>query len=218
MAVEETRTQRRIFRIGFVAVYAVAIAGFIHLGATSGAAAVREQLTLALTSLAVFGKFIIFAPVPSRGPWDLALMVWMIDLMIAFALSSGLERFEATPVLGALLARTRRRAMRTLAEYPRLQRTAFAGVTIFVLLPIASTGAVTGCVAARFLGLSRLSGVAAIALGSAGTTTLLAALATFLGDQGEAMLRSPLLTATMGAGMLVLIWIMIRRAKRVLRS
>jgi len=62
------------------------------------------------------------------------------------------------------------------------------------------------------------AGVAAIALGSAGTTTLLAALATFLGDQGEAMLRSPLLTATMGAGMLVLIWIMIRRAKRVLRS
>ncbi len=53
MAVEETRTQRRIFRIGFVVVYAVAIAGFIHLGATSGAAAVREQLTLALTSLAV---------------------------------------------------------------------------------------------------------------------------------------------------------------------
>ena len=221
MAREETRAERLVYGWCFVAVYAGALIGLGLLWRDGGSGAVAELGGLALTSLLVFGKFIVFAHLhgdTSLGPWILALMVWLIDLLIAFALCSGLEQFEELRVIGGWLRRARARAVAVLREYPRLERMAFFGVVTFVLLPLAATGAVSGAFAARLLGLSRLGGVTAIALGSAGTAATFALLATWLGERGEDLLHSPVLSAFMLGAMGLFALLAYRRVKRILRK
>lgn len=213
----ESRAERLVFRWSFAAVYAAAIGGIAWLWMDSGGGAVAELGTLAATSMLVVGHFIVFAPNALHGPWSLALMAWLIDVLIAFALASGLSSLERTPVLGAWLRRARGKALQILTEYPRLQRMAFFGVAIFVFLPIASTGAVTGSFAARILGLSRLAGVIAIALGAGGTTALFALLATFLGQRAEEILHSPITSLAVLAGAAALAWFAFQKAKSLLR-
>jgi uncharacterized membrane protein len=213
----ESRAERLVYRWSFAAIYAAAAGGIVWLWLDSGGGAVAELGTLAATSMLVVGHFIIFTPNALHGPWSLALMCWLIDVMIAFALASGLESLERTPVLGAWLKRARGRAIQVLSEYPRLERMAFLGVAIFVFLPIASTGAVTGSFAARIGGLSRLAGVLAIAIGAAGTTAIFALLAVFLGERGEEILHSPVASTATLAGAAVLGWFAFQKAKSLLR-
>jgi uncharacterized membrane protein len=202
----------------FAAVYAAAAGALVWLWRTNGAGAVGALGRLAATSLLLLGKFIIFVPDDLHAPWSLALMVWLIDLLIAFALASFLDSFERLPVLGRWLRRARGKAVAVLTEYPRIERMAFFGVATFVLLPIASTGAVTGSFAARFVGLSRLAGVLAIAIGSAGTAAIFALLATFFGNKGEEILRSPIAASSMLAGALLCAWLAFRKVKAMLRK
>ena len=217
MPPRETVAERLVFRWSFAAVYAAAIGSVAWLWWTAGGGAVAELGKLALASLLVVGHFIIFAP-NAHGPWTLALMVWLIDVMIAFLLASFLSTLERAPVLGGWLRRARGRAIEVLSEYPRLERMAFFGVAIFVLLPIASTGAVTGSFAARILGLSRLAGVLAIALGAAGTIVIFALVATFLGERGEDILASPIVATLSLLGAALLGWIAFQKAKALLRK
>jgi uncharacterized membrane protein len=213
----ESRIERLVYVWSFAAVYAAAAAAIAWLWRASGGDAVAELGHIAFWSLVVFGKFVIFKIDALHGPWSLAVMVWLIDLLVAFALASFLDQFERLPVFGRWLRRARGRAVEGLAEYPRLERMALFGVATFVLLPIASTGAVTGSFAARLLGLSRLAGVVAIALGSAGTAALFAVLATFVGRQGEEILRSPVTAASVLAAGVVLAWLAFQKVKALLR-
>ena len=218
MAAGESRVERLVYRWSFVAVYACALFSVVWLASTQGRGALGELGTRAVASLLLFGKFIIFDPDSLLGPVALALMVWLIDLMVAFALASGLDSFERAPVLGRWLRRAHTRAREVLTEFPKLENMAFLGVVLFVLLPIASTGAVTGSFAARLVGLSRLAGVVAIAVGSAGTATVFALVAIFLGERGEALLRSPLLAAAMLVGLVVFLRVAYTRVKRILKG
>jgi len=215
----ETPAEQLVFRWSFFAVYAAAIGAVAWVWWSAGGGAVAQLGKLALTSLLAVGHFIIFVPTDLYGgPWTLALMVWMIDVLVAFALASGLSTLERAPVLGGWLRRARGRAVEVLEEYPRLERMAFFGVAVFVFLPIASTGAVTGSFAARIVGLSRLSGVLAIAFGAAGTTAIFALLATYLGQRGEEILESPLVAAATLACAGVLAWLAFQKVKALLRK
>lgn len=174
---------------GCVATYLAYVYG------TSGAAGMAELATAAGLSFAVFGKLVIFwglkdgaAPV-----WSLAVMTFLIDLVLASALASGLRGLERLPLMGGWLHNSRTRAKQALQEYPGLKRMAFFGVVAFVLLPIAGTGAITGSIVARLLGLSRLAGIGAIALASGWAALSFSFLAYFLGEQGEALIKNPLI-------------------------
>lgn len=162
-------------------------------------------VTHAGLSLAFVGKFIVFAGLKegAPSPWQLAAMVFLMDMFFAFLLASGIQALERTPFLGQGLRRARARALEILAQYPGLARRAFFGVALFVFLPLAGTGAITGSFLARIFGLSRADGVAAIALGSAVTALVFAALAHFVGAQAEAFLHNPVLT---GLSTLVLLF------------
>jgi uncharacterized membrane protein len=157
-------------------------------------------------SLAFVGKFIVFAGLGAGAPspWQLAGMVFLLDLFFAFALASGIEALERAPLLGRGLRRARSRAQEVLAEYPGLERRAFFGVALFVFLPLAGTGAITGSFLGRIFGLSRFDAVSAIALGSAVTALTFAALAHFVGAQAEAFLKNPVLA---GLSTLVLLFV-----------
>jgi len=217
MPVSESRLERLVYRWCFAAVVAGCGVFVLQVWRVAGADGLRRLGYLAGTSVVAVGKFVIFFALhedANFSPWALALMVWLIDLVIAFSLFSGLEKLEGTFVLGGWLRRARRKAMAVLAEYPGLERMAFFGVVAYVLLPLAATGAVTGTFAARMVGLSRLAGVAAVAVGSLGTSLIFALLAQLLGEQAEALLQSPLLSGTLLLVLLLvgrLTWVRLRR-------
>lgn len=211
----ETPLERRAFRwsaLGALALAAALLAWVHHDG---GAARLGAYLGHAGLSLAIVGKFIVFAGLKegAPSPWQLAAMVFMLDLAFAFALGSGLEALERAPLLGRGLRAARGRALEVIQDYPGLERRAFFGVALFVFLPLAGTGAITGSFVARIFGLSRMAGITAIALGSATTALVFALLARFVGAQAETFLKNPVLA---GVSTLVLLFVAWRAYLRFL--
>jgi len=164
---------------------------------SSGPAGLAQVAKYAVASLLLAGKLVIFAGLKQGEPpiWSLALMTFLIDLVCAFVLASGLRGLERAPFLGGWLRSSRTRAKEVLVEYPGLRRLAFFGVVAFVLLPIAGTGAITGSIVARLVGLSRLAGIGAIALASGWSAVSFALLAELLGEQAQNLLANPLIVA-----------------------
>jgi uncharacterized membrane protein len=204
----ETPLERRAFRVGAVGALLLAAAhgAWVHYdGDQSGLLALLSHAGLAL---AFVGKFIVFAGLKegAPSPWQLAATVFLLDIGFAFVLASGIETLERAPLLGRGLRRARARALDLLSAYPGLERRAFFGVALFVFLPLAGTGAITGSFLARIFGLSRADAVLAIALGSACTSVLFAALAHFVGAQAEAFLKNPVMAGIWTVVLLLVCW------------
>jgi len=201
-----THAERAAFLAGWLGSVLCIVGLVLWVDQRHGAEGMRELGTLALLSLFAIGKFVIFAnlhqeaPLPPAG---LAFMVWAVDCFWAFAIVGGLSQMTSVPILGNWLSKARNRARVVLTEYPRLEAMAFWGVSLLVFLPIAATGAVTGSFAAQLVGLPRLVGVGAVALGSAVTGLLFALLAHFIGERAEDILRSPVLAALSVSAMLL---------------
>lgn len=199
--------------VAFIAVYL----GYVY--SESGVGGLGQLATLGGLSLVAAGKLVIFFGLdPGQPPiWSLALLTFLIDLVFAFALASGLRGLERAPLVGGWLVKSRTRAKQVLVDYPGLRRWAFFGAVAFVLLPIAGTGAITGSIVARLLGLSRLAGIGAVALASAWSACAFALLAYYVGDQAEAMLKNPVLVAGVLVGAAIVGWIAYKRVIRELR-
>ncbi|MEQ1892362.1 MAG: small multi-drug export protein [Planctomycetota bacterium] len=204
----ETPFEQRAFRwtLGAYLALVLVFGLWVHRdGNESGLLAIVAHAGLSLT---VVGKFIVFAGLKegAPSPWQLAVLVVLMDLFFAFVLAIGIERMERAPWLGKGLRKARGRALEILGEYPGLKRRTFYGVALFVFLPLAGTGAITGSFLARIFGLTRFAGVRAIALGSLATALIFALLAHFMGAKAEAMLRNPFLTAGSTIVLLFLGW------------
>ncbi len=193
----ETIQETRVLRWGSAALAAGVAAYLVLTYVHGGLAELAKVASLAGGSLVLFGKLVIFGGLKEGAPpiWSLALMTFLMDLVFAFALATGLLGLERSALLGGWLKKGHTRAREVLHEYPGLRRWAFFGVVAFVLLPIAGTGAITGSLVARLLGLSRLSGIGAIALASGWTALAFALLAYLAGEQAETLLKNPLLVA-----------------------
>jgi len=215
----EPNLETRALRWGNLALAAAVAAYLAYVYASSGAAGLAEIATTAGLSIAVFGKLVIFWGLRAGSPpiWSLALLTFLIDLVFAFALASGLVGLERAPLVGGWLRKGRARAREVLQEYPGLRRWAFFGVVAFVLLPIAGTGAITGTIVARLLGLSRFSGIGAVALASAWTAGVFALLATFVGAEAESLLKNPVLVVATLVVAAAVAWFAYRRVLRELQ-
>lgn len=193
----DNRFEERVLFWGNLALAAAVVLYLVYVFSSSGTVGMAELATAAGVSFAVLGKLVIFWGLKAGAipVWSLALMTFLIDLVLASALSSGLRGLERAPLIGGWLHNSRTRAKQVLLEYPGLRRMAFFGVVAFVLLPIAGTGAITGSIVARLLGLSRLAGIGAIALASGWAALCFTLLAYFLGEQGETLIKNPLIVA-----------------------
>lgn len=199
---------------------ALACAAYVaYVYVTSGAAGMAEVATAAGFSIVAVGKLVIFWGLRAGAPpiWSLALMTFLVDLVFAFSLASGLRGLERAPLLGRWLRNGRARAKELLVEYPGLRRLAFFGVVAFVLLPIAGTGSITGSIVARLLGLSRFAGIGAVALASGWSAFAFALLAIFMGEQAETLLKNPLLVAGVIGLIGALGWTIYRRFMQELK-
>jgi uncharacterized membrane protein len=178
-------------------------------------------LLVAITSFPTVGKLVVFAGLHAEAPlgiWGYALMTWVTDLVVAVLLLTCLSRLERTAVVGGWLRRVRAGAARALRDYPGLRRMAFLGVAAFVFLPIAGTGPISGSFAARLLGLSRATGLAAIALGAASSAALFALLAIYLGQRAETLVSNPLVATAVTVAILLLAWLLWLRVRARLRT
>ena len=147
-----------------------------------------------LSKLAIFSGAIAGFPF---SPWTLALVAWVLDLLAAVAMLSGLPLLANLQLAGSVLGRVRHRAFLTLQRYPGLERMALFGVGLFVFVPIPGSGSMVGTLIGQAVGLSRTATLLVVALGSALSVCTLALVADQLGQRWESLVRSPL-TAALG--------------------
>jgi uncharacterized membrane protein len=175
----------------------------------------------ALALASVPGKFAIFGGLSKSSPldpWGFAVLGTIVDTFLAVTLALGLAPFLRIPRIGDWLRTAHGRAADVLREYPRLKRMAFWGAAIFVALPLPGSGWMGGTFAGQLVGLSRLTGVAAIAVGTAMVSVVFASLAEFVGTEAESMLKSPW-TYLVGVSVLaLLVWILWRKFRVLLRQ
>jgi len=180
-----------------------------------------EWLWLQLLGIAsVPGKYVIFSgltPGAPVGPLGLAILCVPVDTLIALGLALFLGPLGRLPWIGPRLRGVNLRAQAVLSEYPRLRRMAFAGVELFVFLPLPGTGAVGGMFAGQLIGLSRRMSVLAVALGTAAIAALFAGLALTLGAQSERVLHSPIVVSVCVIVLALCLWGAWKFAKRSLR-
>jgi uncharacterized membrane protein len=175
----------------------------------------------AIALATVPGKFSVFAGLSPRSPldpWGIALLGTIVDTFLAVTLALGLAPFLRLPGIGTWLKTAHARAAKALREYPRLKRMAFWGAAIFVALPLPGSGWMGGTFAGQLVGLSRLMGVAAIAVGTAMVTVAFACLAKFVGAEAEPMLKSPWLYVVGTILLALIVWMLWRKFRVLLRQ
>ncbi len=175
----------------------------------------------AVALASVPGKLTVFAGLSSKSPldpWGFAVLGTIVDTFLAVTLALGLDPFLRLPGIGTWLRNAHGRAAKALSEYPRLKRMAFWGVAIFVALPLPGSGWMGGTFAGQLVGLSRLMGVAAVAVGTAMVTVAFASLAELFGAEAKTMLNSPWLYIGGTLVLALIVWILWRKFRVLLRQ
>lgn len=135
----------------------------------------------------VLGKFAVwipvFDPLYNGSVWELALLVTWMDISTAMVLGANFHFFFRLPLAGTVLRSMQEEAAKVLARDPGLRRRAFVGIALFVLFPVAGTGAVAGTILGRMLGMRPWYLVGSIATGAASGCFLMAI-------SGEALARA----------------------------
>lgn len=139
------------------------IAGMIY------APAATAQLTaLVPVSFFVAGKFLPMWAISGEsqfGPYELGLVIWAMDTLTAVLIVYALEGLYWIRPLKRGLDKVQANAALVLEAFPRIRKTAIVGLVLFVMFPIAGTGAVGGAFLGVLLGLHRVRLMAAISLG-----------------------------------------------------
>jgi uncharacterized membrane protein len=177
--------------------------------------------TLALAGSAVFfSKLAIFGgnirDLPFN-PWELGLIAWLIDLLVSIALLAGIASFETLPFVGPMMKEAHLRAGVTMKQYPGLRRMALGGITLLVFLPIPGSGAITGTLVGRLVGLSRTATLLSVGTGAGFAVVVYAAVTVFLGNQWRSLLSSKLIVIPSLLGFALFCWWAWVRVKRELQ-
>jgi uncharacterized membrane protein len=187
-------------------------------GASRGWSALAEIPAVAgtvwLSRLAILGGAIEGNP---WGPWSLGLVAWVLDLIAAVILLSGVGGLDRMRVSGAWLRRMRWRAIKTLVKFPGLERTAIFGVGLLVFIPIPGSGSVVGTLLGQVVGLTRTATLASVAVGSGLSIIAIAMTAHYLGDRWDEIAASPGSALAGGALVCILFWLAWLRVRRQLR-
>ncbi|MEZ5989047.1 MAG: small multi-drug export protein [Planctomycetota bacterium] len=98
-------------------------------------------------------------------PYDLGLVIGVMDTVTAFLVVYSLEAIHGIPLVGRFLDRANRDAALVLRAFPRFRRIATFGVVLFVLFPVAGTGAIGGSFLGAILAMHRVRLILCVAAG-----------------------------------------------------
>jgi uncharacterized membrane protein len=146
------------------------------LGLIRAHEATMELVGLVPASVFAIGKFLPLWGIGAShfNPWELGLVIWALDTCTVLVMVYGLGSIYRIGPLKRLLGRLQLNAGLVLAAYPRIRRAAVIGVVLFVLFPVAGTGAMVGAFLGILLGLNRGVLIAAVSLGGLGGGMLMA--------------------------------------------
>jgi len=138
------------------------------LGLRFARPATLELIGLIPVSVFAAGKFLPLWAASGQshfGPYELGAVVWLLDTVGVIHIVYALEGFYKIGPLRRGLVRVQSNARLVLTAYPRLRRAAVAGVILFVLFPLAGTGAIAGAFLGILLGMNRYRLIAAVSFG-----------------------------------------------------
>jgi uncharacterized membrane protein len=148
------------------------VAAAVLLALALGLAYARQQtlelLGLIPVSVLVAGKFLPLWGISGKSqfsPYELGILIGLMDTVTVLIMVYTLELIHRMGRLSAALTKIQTNAALVLTAYPRIRRTAVIGVVLFVMFPIAGTGAVGGVFLGLLLGLHRFVLMAAISAG-----------------------------------------------------
>lgn len=214
-------SESRFLRRAWVATLVLSALAAWAWGRTVEPAQWKYGAFAALGFLTVPGKFVVFwgcSETSPLGPWGLVVLGLIADLALALTLAALLVPLGKLPKLGPWLRRCHDQAATVLAQYPRLSKMAFFGVSLFVFLPLPGTGVIGGTFAGQLLGLSRTRTILAILLGSLMTMILFASLAGVLGAEAQTILENPWIALGSTAVLALVVVLAYRRVRRLLQS
>lgn len=187
-----------------------------------------ELLGLIPASVFAAGKFLPLWGITGQShfsPWELGLLIGIMDTVTVLVLVYGLEALYRVRRVKAGLTRVQANAGLVLTVYPRIRRAAVIGVVLFVLFPIAGTGAVSGTFLGILLGLKRGVLIGAVSAGGFLGGLLMAFGAIYFGEAVQnlrAMQGVPVVQWTLmiglGVGLVVGILWLNRAYKRALTA
>ena len=144
-----------------------------------------ELVGLIPVSNIAVGKFLPLWGITGQSnfsPWELGLVIWVIDTYTVLFIVYGLEGLYRFAYLKRAIERVRSSASLVLAAYPRMRKGAVVAVGLFVLFPIAGTGAMMGAFLGILLGLHRHIVIMAVSAGGLVGGMIMAFLAVYFGD------------------------------------
>ena len=147
---------------------ALAIIVSYGLGMSYARGETLELTALVPASFFVAGKFLPLWSVSGEsnfGAYQLGLVIWAMDTFSVLIIVYALEGIYWIKPVKRWLERVQRNARLVLAAYPRMRRGALVGLVVFVLFPIAGTGAIGAAFIGVLLGIHRFRLIAAVSLG-----------------------------------------------------
>jgi uncharacterized membrane protein len=145
----------------------VLVVGYV-LGMIYFPGATKDLMWLVPTSFFAVGKFLPLFGISGQielGPYQLGLVIWAMDTFTVLMIVYALEGVYWIRPLKRWLDRIQANAILVLDAFPRMRKMAIAGLVLFVLFPIAGTGAIGGAFIGVLLGLHRVRLIAAISAG-----------------------------------------------------
>ncbi len=169
--------------------FALLVVG-VTVGLNYAASATKELFGLVPASFFAAGKFLPLWGISDKSnftPYGLGLVIWVMDTVTVLLVVYSLEAFYRFERLKGGLDKIQQNAGLVLEAYPRIRTAAVVGVVLFVLFPIAGTGAIGGTFLGILLGLHRFVLIAAVSAGGLLGGMLMAFAASNFGDSLKAL-------------------------------
>lgn len=164
-------------------VFGIIVTGLV-LGLQYASGPTKELLGLVPASFFAAGKFLPLWGISGKSnfsPWELGVVIGVMDTCSALLMVYGLEGLYRFRRLKSGLHKIQANANLVVDAYPWIRRAAVIGVVIFVLFPVAGTGAVGACFLGILLGIHRGVLIAAVSLGGFLGGMFMAFLAVYFG-------------------------------------
>lgn len=205
---------------------ATIVVAALVLGLVFANSATLELIGLVPLSMFAVGKFLPLwglNPDSHFSPWALGLVIWAVDTATVLFIVYALEGFYRFKWLKRGIDKVQANAGLVLTAYPRIRKGAVIGVTLFVLFPLAGTGAMMGAFLGILLGLHRRVTIMAVSTGGLVGGMVMAFLAVYFGEAIEdlrAAQEDPIvhyvIIGALIAGALALLWWLNRTYRRAL--
>ena len=216
----KNRQERAMKSLALLAPVLTSLAVLAVVWLFSGFAMVRALLGYALVSFFLLGKFLILKGIASGGldPFQLAMLVFYMDLAVSFFFTFNLDYAYRFPYLGRRLEALQEHGREVLEERPWLRKITFLGIVLFVMFPLTGTGAIGGSLFGRLLGLGRGRTWMGIAIGSAvgcfGIAFLAEGIAKLVPEHLRASVWFEVAGLTVVVLLLLFLWLRSRRIER----